>query len=70
MKLSLVIIIALFGNIACGVRGDPVPPKIPVELGRGQPTYRGATEDLAFPTVPPVYAPSANDAKKKKDEKK
>jgi hypothetical protein len=51
----------------CGVRGDPVPPKIPAELGRGQPTYKGATEDLAFPNVPPVYAPTPEEIKKKKD---
>lgn len=70
MRIAIVITIALLGNISCGVRGDPVPPKIPVELGRGQPTYRGATEDLAFPTVPPVYAPSVNDAKKKKENEK
>lgn len=67
MKIALIITIALFANIACGVRGDPVPPKIPTELGRGQPTYKGATEDLAFPTVPPVYAPSTKDIQKKKD---
>jgi hypothetical protein len=68
MKIALIVIIALLGSVACGVRGDPVPPKIPAELGRGQPTYKGATEDLAFPTVPPVYAPSTK-ALKEKDKK-
>ena len=58
----------MIGHVGCGVRGDPVPPKIPAELGRGQPTYKGATQDLAFPTVPPVYAPTTSEeAKKKKD---
>ena len=61
--------IAIFANVGCGVKGDPIPPKIPAELGRGQPTYKGATEDLAFPTVPPVYAPSTEESKKKKDKK-
>ncbi len=60
----------LYGLSGCGVRGDPVPPKMPAELGRGQPTYKGATEDLAFPTVPPVLAPSVEDKKEKEDEKK
>jgi hypothetical protein len=70
MKYFLTLIIlssALFCQLGCGVRGDPVPPKIPAELGRGQPTYKGATEDLAFPNVPPVYAPTPEEIKKKKD---
>ncbi len=60
--------IALCGLIqACGVRGDPVPPKTAPNMGRGQPTYGGATKDLAFPTVPPVYAPKTEN---KADEEK
>lgn len=31
---------------ACGVKGDPLPPERPVELGRGRPTYRRATEGI------------------------
>lgn len=66
-----VLIISSLGHIGCGVRGDPVPPKIPADLGRGQPTYKGATENLAFPKVPPVVAPSAvDDSKKKKEDEK
>lgn len=69
--IIIVLIISAVGHVGCGVRGDPVPPKIPAELGRGQPTYKGATENLAFPTVPPVMAPSATDeTKKKKDDEK
>ncbi len=68
MRFLVIVLIALLGNIGCGVRGDPVPPKIPAELGRGQPTYKRATEDLAFPTVPPVIAPTVNDPKKKETE--
>lgn len=68
-KLFITFAIAITGQVGCGVRGDPVPPKIPSELGRGQPTYKGATEELAFPTVPPVVIPNTiEDAKKKKDE--
>lgn len=62
-----VFIIAMVAHVGCGVKGDPVPPKIPAELGRGQPTYKGATEDLAFPVVPPVYAPTTEEVKKKKE---
>jgi len=28
----------------CGVKGDPLPPERPAELGRGRPTYRRAAE--------------------------
>ncbi len=31
---------------ACGVKGDPMPPEKPPELGRGRPTYKRATEGL------------------------
>ncbi len=71
-SIITVLVISALGHVGCGVRGDPVPPKIPSELGRGQPTYKGATENLAFPTVPPVMVPSTTDdsKKKKEDEKK
>lgn len=36
----------LFLLDGCGVKGDPLPPERPAELGRGRPTYRRATEDL------------------------
>jgi hypothetical protein len=31
---------------SCGVKGDPLPPEKPVELGRGRPNYRRATQGL------------------------
>ena len=30
----------------CGVKGDPLPPERPPDLGRGRPTYKKATEGL------------------------
>ena len=30
----------------CGVKGDPLPPVPPVEMGRGRPTYRRATQQI------------------------
>lgn len=30
----------------CGVKGDPLPPEKPAELGRGRPTYKRATEGI------------------------
>lgn len=32
----------LFCLLGCGVKGDPVPPDRPVEIGRGRPTYKRA----------------------------
>lgn len=32
----------------CGVKGDPLPPEKPTELGRGRPTYKRATEGIAI----------------------
>lgn len=48
------------------MRGDPVPPERSAELGRGQPTYREATRELAPPLVPP----SNMEIEKEKNEKK
>lgn len=38
----------------CGVRGRPQPPETPPEIGRGQPTFRRATEQFRYQNVPPV----------------
>lgn len=51
--LRLVFVIAIFPMLtACGVRGRPQPPLTPPELGRGEPTFKRATEEFAFPNVP------------------
>lgn len=44
--------------VGCGVRGKPQPPLTPAELGRGQPTFKRATEEFAFPNVPSPDAPT------------
>lgn len=46
----------LFGCLyllACGVKGDPLPPEKPVELGRGRPTYKRATEGIPLEKATP-----------------
>ena len=48
-RLLICMAIAFAG---CGVRGKPEPPETPPELGRGQPTFKRATEEFAFPMVP------------------
>lgn len=50
----LVAVGALFLS-GCGVKGDPIPPQSPPHLGRGEPTYRRATEEFAFPEIPGVH---------------
>lgn len=37
---------------ACGVKGRPQPPLEPPELGRGEPTFKRATEEFRFQNVP------------------
>lgn len=54
--MNKLLILSLFSFVTgCGVRGDPIPPQEPPELGRGQPMYKEATKDLAAPYVPPLY---------------
>ena len=51
---------------ACGVRGKPQPPLVPAELGRGEPGFKRASEEFAFPNVPtptPSVQPKAGDVR-------
>ncbi|MEQ1876760.1 MAG: hypothetical protein ABL958_08940 [Bdellovibrionia bacterium] len=58
MRRAILILGAFFVVAGCGVRGDPIPPGTPAELGRGKPNYKRATEDLAFPgNTPPTPEP-------------
>lgn len=56
-KFSIICLMALSSvlSVGCGVRGAPQPPLTPAELGRGQPTFKRATEGFAFPDVPSPY---------------
>ncbi len=42
----LLVVLGSMGLNACGVKGDPLPPERPAHLGRGRPTYKGATEEI------------------------
>jgi len=46
----------VFCALGCGVRGDPLPPELPPEIGRGRPSYQRAGEDLRLSAPPPVEA--------------
>lgn len=43
----------LFALVNCGVKGDPLPPEKPTDLGRGRPTYKRATKDIPLQKAPP-----------------
>lgn len=36
--------------LGCGVKGDPLPPERPPQMGRGRPTYQKAAEKLKIET--------------------
>ena len=50
-----VALLIFFSVVACGVKGDPLPPDKPAEIGRGRPTYKRATEPLKKSDLPPMY---------------
>ncbi len=52
MKLLVLLNLILGISIGCGVKGRPLPPLEPAEIGRGAPTYKRAAE-LAKPSIVP-----------------
>jgi hypothetical protein len=53
LKNPLIFSILAVWVSGCGVKGDPLPPERPAELGRGRPTYKRATENIPIETVRP-----------------
>lgn len=51
---SCLTLIGILSIGACGVKGDPLPPLKPVDLGRGQPSYKKATEDIPLQKYSPA----------------
>lgn len=37
--------------VGCGVKGDPLPPEKPTDIGRGRPTYKRAVEEIKVEKV-------------------
>jgi predicted small lipoprotein YifL len=64
---DLVLMATVFFLSACGVKGDPLPPEKPAELGRGRPTYKRATEDLQI-RKSGAPRPSSKDSKEEGDD--
>ncbi len=52
LLLKLLYFTVCLSAIGCGVRGDPEAPLEPAEIGRGQPVFQKATEELNIKPVP------------------
>lgn len=46
---ALICIVSLCFFSGCGVKGDPLPPERPPEIGRGKPTFQRATRNIQLP---------------------
>ncbi len=46
MKNLALFIISVFFLNACGVKGRPLPPETPREIGIGKPLYKGVDKEL------------------------
>jgi len=62
------VLLATFFLCACGVKGDPLPPEKPPQLGRGRPTYRRATEGIKLQKHDPKDDEEDNNDGDKSDE--
>jgi len=40
--------------LACGVKGDPLPPERPPSIGRGQPNFNEAAKEIKIPKQPQI----------------
>ncbi len=59
MKINIaLVVLASVALLSCGVRGNPEPPLNSPELGHGQPGFKRASDEFAFPNVSsPTPAP-------------
>ncbi|MCB0414753.1 MAG: hypothetical protein KDD50_10495 [Bdellovibrionales bacterium] len=64
MKNRGLLFLIVMTFLGCGIKGKPLPPERPVDLGRGKPTYKGATQKLLLESI---EQDSDEDTKKKKD---
>lgn len=61
--LDFAVLLVALSAAACGVKGDPLPPERPVDLGRGRPTFKRATEGLKVERARPSPADQDEDEK-------
>lgn len=65
-KIALLICSTFWFLSGCGVKGDPLPPDIPPDLGRGKPTFKKAVQNVE---VVPVKDPEEETEKSEKPRK-
>ena len=71
MRIDLIIQLLIAAmSLGCGVRGAPVPPGAPAELGYGSPRYRDARNRISPPPVPNPSEVRKADTKEKKEDQK
>ncbi len=67
LSSAFVFVAAIFVAVSfssCGVRGRPQPPLTPPELGHGQPGFKRASDEFAFPNIAtptPAMAPRSRE---------
>ena len=54
----------------CGVKGDPLPPEKPADIGRGRPTYKRATEEIKIQKNSARKPPPAKDTSDDDDDER
>lgn len=64
----VITVLLFFSVVGCGVKGDPLPPERPAEIGRGRPTFKRATEPLRQPNLPSVYDDNDEETKDEKED--
>jgi len=62
--LRMLLAAALPPLVSCGVKGDPLPPERPTQIGRGKPTYSRAAKKINLMPQAPIEDPD----KDKEDE--
>ena len=65
--IASLLAVGMLAAAGCGVRGRPQAPLTPAQLGRGQPTFKRATEEFAFPNVPSPETSATPEAKSPSD---
>ena len=68
--MKVMILSILLGNLACGVRGDPIPPGAPAELGHGSPRYKNIRNRFVPALVPSSEVVKKADEKEEKEDDK
>ena len=67
---NLVILYVCLCILGCGVKGDPIPPDTPPQLGRGQPSYGNSPEGLGLNKIPDILFEEDDDSNvSEKDDK-